>query len=142
MDVAVWLKSLGLGQYARAFADNDVDFSVLSQLTDADLRELGPTSLGPGKRLLTPIEASTPTASIAAPVVAPTAGAPSGERRQVTILFADLCGFTALSQTLDPEELRDLVGRYTKLVDDLVGRYGGTIDKHIGDAVMALFGAP
>jgi class 3 adenylate cyclase/tetratricopeptide (TPR) repeat protein len=89
--------------------------------------------------LLTAIRTSAPTAS---PVAAPTAGPPSGERRQVTIPFADLCGFTALSQALDPEELRDLVGRYTKLVDDVVRRYGGTVDKHIGDAVMALFGAP
>ena len=65
-----------------------------------------------------------------------------GERRQVTILFADLCGFTALSHTLDAEELSERIGRYTALVDDIVLGYGGTIDKHIGDAVMALFGAP
>ena len=138
MDVGIWLETLGLGQYARAFAENDVDFAVLAQLTDADLKELGVTSLGHRKRLLTAIAGvATP-----APRAAPTASTPSGERRQVTILFADLCGFTALSQTLDPEELSDLLGRYTKLVDDLVGRYGGTVDKHIGDAVMALFGAP
>jgi class 3 adenylate cyclase/tetratricopeptide (TPR) repeat protein len=65
-----------------------------------------------------------------------------GERRQVTILFADLCGFTTISRTLDPEEVRELVGRYTALVDGIVVGYGGTVDKHIGDAVMALFGAP
>jgi class 3 adenylate cyclase/tetratricopeptide (TPR) repeat protein len=141
MDVGAWLETLGLGQYARSFAENDVDFVVLSELSDADLKELGVTSLGHRKRLLTAIGALGRVASPAMPV-APTASAPSGERRQVTVLFADLCGFTALSQTLDPEELGDLVGRYTKLVDDLVGRYGGTVDKHIGDAVMALFGAP
>ena len=67
---------------------------------------------------------------------------PAGERRQVTILFADLCGFTAMSRSLDPEEIRELVGRYTALVDGIVVGYGGTVDKHIGDAVMALFGAP
>src|SRR4051812_15980461 len=100
MEVGVWLEALGLGQYARAFADNDVDVTVLSQLTDADLRELGVTSLGHRKRLLTAIAASATTVLPAAPVAAPTAGAPSGDRRQVTILFADLCGFTALSQTL------------------------------------------
>ena len=60
----------------------------------------------------------------------------------MTILFADLCGFTALSQSLDPEEIRDLVARFTALVDGIVLGYGGTVDKHIGDAVMALFGAP
>jgi class 3 adenylate cyclase/tetratricopeptide (TPR) repeat protein len=141
MDVSAWLQALGLGQYARAFAANDIDFAVLSQLTDADLKELGVTSLGHRKRLLTAIGAIAKPAAPALPA-SPTAPTPSGERRQVTILFADLCGFTALSQTLDPEELSDLVGRYTRLVDDLVGRYGGTVDKHIGDAVMALFGAP
>ncbi|MFI4986060.1 MAG: adenylate/guanylate cyclase domain-containing protein [Alphaproteobacteria bacterium] len=139
MDIGAWLEALGLGQYASAFAENDVDSAVLSQLTDADLRELGVTSLGHRKILLTAIAASGTTAP---PVAAPTVSTPSGERRQVTILFADLCGFTALSQSLDPEELRDLVGHYTKLVDDLVHSYGGTVDKHIGDAVMALFGAP
>ncbi|HXW29714.1 MAG TPA: adenylate/guanylate cyclase domain-containing protein, partial [Xanthobacteraceae bacterium] len=141
MDVRAWLEALGLGQYARAFAENDIDFTVLSQLTDTDLKELGVTSLGHRKRLLTAIGAIARPATPAMPT-APTTGTPTGERRQVTVLFADLCGFTALSQTLDPEELGDLVGRYTKLVDDLVGRYGGTVDKHIGDAVMALFGAP
>ena len=69
-------------------------------------------------------------------------GSLAGERRQVTILFADLCGFTTMSRTLDPEEVRELVGRYTALVDGIVVGYGGTVDKHIGDAVMALFGAP
>jgi class 3 adenylate cyclase/tetratricopeptide (TPR) repeat protein len=139
MDIGAWLEALGLGQYARAFADNDVDFSVLAQLSDADLKELGVASLGHRKRLLAAIAAR----GAAAPAVAaPVANAPSGERRQVTVLFADLCGFTALSQSLDPEELRDLVNRYTKLVDGIVVDYGGTVDKHIGDAVMALFGAP
>jgi len=138
MEVAAWLKSLGLEQYAQAFADNDVDFGVLAQLTDADLKELGVGSLGHRKRLLTAIAARGTTS---ATIPKPTTGAPSGERRQVTILFADLCGFTALSQSLDPEELHDLVGRYTKLVDGIINDYGGTVDKHIGDAVMALFGA-
>jgi class 3 adenylate cyclase/tetratricopeptide (TPR) repeat protein len=139
MDVGAWLEVLGLGQYASAFAENDVDFAVLSQLTDADLKELGVTSLGHRKRLLTAIAASGPKAG---PVAAPAVSTPSSERRQVTILFADLCGFTALSQSLDPEELADLLGRYTRLVDEIVKGYGGAVDKHIGDAVMALFGAP
>jgi class 3 adenylate cyclase len=139
MEVAAWLKSLGLEQYARAFADNDVDSALLGQLTDADLKELGVTSLGHRKKLLTAIAARGATASV---IPEPTVDIPSGERRQVTILFADLCGFTALSQSLDPEELHDLVGRYTKLIDGIVDDYGGTVDKHIGDAVIALFGAP
>jgi class 3 adenylate cyclase/tetratricopeptide (TPR) repeat protein len=138
MDLAQWLAELGLGQYAAAFAENDIGFDVLVQLTDTDLKELGVSSLGNRKRLLAAIAARAPDSATAL-----SRGEISkGERRQVTILFADLCGFTALSQSLDPEEVRELVARYTALVDGIVASYGGTVDKHIGDAVMALFGAP
>ncbi|KXU85281.1 guanylate cyclase [Caballeronia megalochromosomata] len=134
MDIAQWLGGLKLGQYAQAFADNDIDAAMLPGLTDADLKELGVLSLGHRKRLL---------AAIASASFAPSdESAPAGERRQVTILFADLCGYTALAHTIDPEELRELVGHFTDIVDGIVLTYGGTIDKHIGDAVMALFGAP
>ena len=133
MDVAEWLADLGLGQYASAFADHDIDVAVLGQLTDADLRELGVGSLGHRKRLLAAIAEKGLAAS---PRMVRAASASEGERRQVTILFADLCGFTALSQSLDPEEVSELVGRYTGLVDGIVVGYGGTVDKHIGDAVM------
>ncbi|TAL98492.1 MAG: adenylate/guanylate cyclase domain-containing protein [Paraburkholderia sp.] len=149
MNIDQWLDALGLGQYADAFAANDIDMAMLPHLTDADLNVLGVLSLGHRKRILAAISGSaaavatpTPGAEPAAPAAAAAAATPSGERRQVTILFADLCGFTALSQTLDPEELRELTGRYTALVDGIVLGYGGTIDKHIGDAVMAIFGAP
>ncbi|SAK55696.1 adenylate/guanylate cyclase [Caballeronia hypogeia] len=134
MDIAHWLGELGLAQYARAFADNHIDAAMLPVLTDADLKELGVVSLGHRKRILMAIEAGSSAPAVEA--------APVDERRQVTILFADLCGFTALSRTLDAEALRELIGRFTALVDGIVLAYGGTIDKHIGDAVMALFGAP
>jgi class 3 adenylate cyclase/tetratricopeptide (TPR) repeat protein len=139
MDVREWLTALGLVQYAPAFAENDIDFTILGKLTDADLKELGITSLGHRRRLLAAIAERGVTV---APSPGYDDGSPVGERRQVTILFADLCGFTALSRTLDPEEVRELVGRYTALVDGIVVGYGGTVDKHIGDGVMALFGAP
>ncbi len=139
MDIDQWLRALGLEQYAPAFAGNDIDLAMLVQLDDADLKELGVLSLGHRKRLLAAIADQRDAAPCAA---SPVINAPTSERRQVTILFADLCGFTALSQTLDPEELRELTGRYTALVDGIVLGYGGTIDKHIGDAVMAIFGAP
>jgi class 3 adenylate cyclase/tetratricopeptide (TPR) repeat protein len=144
MNIGQWLDALGLGQYARAFAENDIDLEVLPQLSDADLKELGVLSLGHRKRVLAAIAGTWGVAQSTAQSSAQstTPAAPSGERRQVTILFADLCGFTALSQALDPEELRELTGRYTALVDGIVAGYGGTIDKHIGDAVMAVFGAP
>ena len=138
MDIEEWLQGLGLGQHAPAFAENHIDFTILAKLTDADLKELGITSLGHRKRLLSAIAERDP----ASPGVGHAAASSAGERRQVTILFADLCSFTALSRTLDPEEVRDLVSRYTALVDGIVVGYGGTVDKHIGDSVMALFGAP
>src|SRR3954447_14512094 len=114
MDIDQWLHALGLEQYAPAFAGNDIDLTMLGQLDDADLKELGVLSLGHRKRLLAAIADQRAGASCTAPSAANT---PARERRQVTILFADLCGFTALSQTLDPEELRELIGRYTALVD-------------------------
>ncbi|MGF6805704.1 class 3 adenylate cyclase/tetratricopeptide (TPR) repeat protein [Paraburkholderia sp. Clong3] len=142
MDIEKWLRDLGLEQYAHAFAANDIDMSLLGQLTDVDLKELGVQSLGHRKRILA---AAAGALTAAAPLPSQTSAdneVPADERRQVTILFADLCGYTMLSRSLDPEDLRALIGRYTALVDGIVLAYGGTIDKHIGDAVMALFGAP
>lgn len=140
MDVEAWLVSLELGQYADAFASNHIDSDVLASLSDADLREIGVASLGHRKRLLAAIAKlqTAGDATSAAPIARPH----PGERRVVTVLFADISGFTSLSQSLDPEELRECVQRFTSHVDSVVVGYGGTVDKHIGDAVMALFGAP
>ncbi len=138
-DVSDWLEKLGLGRYRSAFAENDIDFSVLPQLADADLRELRVSSLGHRKRLLAAIAELGANPPQAAPE---SSGRPEGERRQVAILFADLSGFTALSRSLDAEQVHELVARFTSLVDDIIVGYGGSVDKHIGDAVMALFGAP
>lgn len=139
MGVDQWLRNLGFGDYAQAFAENDVDFDTLVELTDADLKELGVSSLGHRKKLLAAIHHLRSAAAADAPAPA---GHSAGERRQVTILFADLCGFTTRSRSLDPEEIREWVARFTAQVDGIVVGYGGTVDKHIGDAVMALFGAP
>ncbi len=139
MAVEQWLRNLGLAQYAQAFAENDIDFDVLKGLAEADLKEIGVASLGHRKRLMTAIgelRSASPQSAVRSVERA------AGERRQVTILFADLCGFTSLSRSLDPEEVRELVARFTAQVDGIVVGYGGTVDKHIGDAVMALFGAP
>ena len=96
-------------------------------------------SLGHRKRLLAAID------ELRSDIIAENLAVPGSRVRrsdQVTILFADLCGFTTLSRSLDPEEIHELVARFTAHVDGIVVGYGGTIDKHIGDAVMALFGAP
>jgi len=137
-DVAAWLEGLGLAQYAGAFADNHIDTALLERLTADDLKDLGVVSVGHRKRMLDSIVKLGPRGRVA---VAATPDA-EGERRQVTILFADLCSFTSLSQAMDAEDLHELISRYAALVDGIVVAYGGSIDKHIGDAVMALFGAP
>ncbi len=132
-----WLRALGLANHAAAFAENRIDFDVLPDLTDEDLRDLGVTALGDRKRLARAI------ADLGKPgVSAPAAPAPQSERRQVTVLFADISGYTKLSQDLDPEETLALLNGFFVAADAVIKRYGGTVDKHIGDAVMAVFGAP
>ena len=137
MDIGRWLGGLGLEQYAQAFADNDIDAAMLRQLTDADLKELGVQSLGHRKRLLAAIAEARVDRPAARAVATP-----ADERRQVAVLFADLCGFTDLSRQLDPEELLVVLDGYFEQVDAIVERHGGHIDKHVGDCVMAVFGAP
>ena len=134
MDVELWLRALGLDRYAQAFADNDIDAETLRQLNADDLKDIGVASVGHRKRLLAAIAELSAEPSEPAP--------PDGERRQVTVLFADLADFTRLSAELGPEETHALLNRYFEAVDGIVEGYGGAIDKHIGDNVMAVFGAP
>jgi class 3 adenylate cyclase/tetratricopeptide (TPR) repeat protein len=134
MDVRAWLHGLGLGHYAEAFETNHIDGPMLRGLTADDLRELGVASLGHRKRLL---DAAATLKTYEAEAVATTP-----ERRQVAVLFADLCGFTELSTSVDAEELRRIAGRFLARADEIVVSRGGTVDKHIGDATMAIFGAP
>ncbi|HSF95118.1 MAG TPA: adenylate/guanylate cyclase domain-containing protein [Thermohalobaculum sp.] len=133
MDIAAWLESLGLGEYAPVFAENRIGADVLPQLTEQDLRDLGIVALGDRKRLMAAI------ADAAAPPM-PAAG--DGERRQVTVLFADIAGFTALSERLGAEAVHEVLNRFFDAADRLVEEFGGSVDKHIGDNVMAVFGAP
>ncbi len=140
-EIATWLQEIGLGEHAVLFAENDIDIDLLPELTDDDLKELG-LSLGHRKRLLRAIaELETVAEPRAVPAAAPAAEI-VGERRQVTVLFADLAGFTQLSSSLDAEEVHDLLNRYFAAVDGVIERHGGYVDKHIGDALMAVFGAP
>src|SRR4051794_37767330 len=127
MKVEDWLEQLGLGHYAAAFAEHHVDLALVHHLNDADLRELGIAALGHRKRLL--VAAAELAARAPEPALRNSAQ-PEGERRQVTILFADLSGFTALSQSLDPEQVRDLVASFTAVVDGIVAGFDGTVDKH------------
>jgi class 3 adenylate cyclase len=137
-DVTTWLREHDLGHYAPLFAEQHVDGSVLASLTDSDLKELGVTSLGHRKKLLRAI-ASLATNAPSAPGAR---GEHDGERRQVTVLFADLAGYTALTRELGGEEMHALTDRFFAAADQAIASHGGTIDKRIGDCVMAVFGAP
>jgi class 3 adenylate cyclase/tetratricopeptide (TPR) repeat protein len=142
-DLAAWLRSLGLERYEEAFCANDVDANVLPELSDADLEKLG-VSLGHRRKLLKAIaDLRAGTADRSEPPPATAAAAEvEGERRQVTVLFCDLAGYTALSRELDAEEVHALLERFFERIDGIVERFGGRIDKHIGDCAMAVFGAP
>ena len=142
MDVGAWLATLGLGEYEAAFRANAIDSEVLSQLTVDDLIELGVTSIGHRRKLLSAIARLS-----AAPAPAPAAEKPAreslqGERRQVAVLFADLVGYTSLTERLGAEAMHALLDAFFRCVDAVVERMGGRVDKHIGDCVMAVFGAP
>jgi class 3 adenylate cyclase len=148
MDVATWLRGLGLEQYAPAFRDNDVDGEVLPELTADDLISIGVTSVGHRRKLLAAIAAlgtGPPTVAQSAagatstPISPPTIEA---ERRQLTVMFCDLVGSTALSARLDPEDLREVIGAYHRCCADLITEAGGFVAKYMGDGVLAYFGYP
>ena len=129
-----WLRSHDLERYGETFAANDVDLDILKELTDRDLAELG-VSLGNRRRLLRAIAAAwTPPEPVAIPAEA--------ERRQVTVLFCDLVGSTALSSAVDPELLGPLLRHYQDAVAGEIGRFGGFVAKFMGDGVLAYFGFP
>ena len=143
--IADWLQKLGLGQYAQCFAENDIDFAILPDLTDQDLKELGVASLGHRRQLLraiTELKGGDDTPKPATGDIAPIAPHDTAERRQVTVMFSDLVGSTALSARMDPEDLREVISAYQKCVAETVGRVGGFIAKFMGDGVLVYFGYP
>src|SRR5262245_10191695 len=148
MDVAGWLRCLGLERYEQAFRDNDIDAGVLSRLTADDLIAIGVTSVGHRRRLLDAI-ASLSTTTEPAKDVAPLAArerqmarAVEAERRQLTVMFVDLVGSTALASKLDPEDLREMIGSYHRCVADMISRFDGFVAKYMGDGVLVYFGYP
>jgi len=144
MDVAAWLCGLGLERYAPAFRDNDVDGEVLPELMSDDLISIGVTSVGHRRKLLAAI-ASLGAAPPAATVMAAPCDTPApadAERRQLTVMFCDLVGSTALSSRLDPEDLREVIGAYHHTVAEIVSGFGGFVAKYMGDGVLIYFGYP
>jgi class 3 adenylate cyclase/predicted ATPase len=149
VDIANWLRGLGLVQYEPAFRDNEIDETVLASLTADDLKDLGVTSVGHRRRLLDAIAALRAEAPGGGnPLPNPQAGeervggGAESERRQLTIMFCDLVGSTPLSIRFDPEDLREIVGVYHRCVADNVGRFGGFVAKYMGDGVLIYFGYP
>ena len=135
MDVGGWLRGLGLEQYEAAFRDNKIDHSVLPRLTPEDLKELGVGFVGDRRKLLDAIaalraEASAPTPPSDAPLSTDKAAQDTAERRQVTVMFSDLVGSTALSARLDPEDLREVISAYQRCVADTVRRFGGFVARY------------
>jgi class 3 adenylate cyclase/predicted ATPase len=145
MDIGGWLRSLGLEQYEAKFRENAIDATVLPDLTAEDLRDLGIDLIGHRRKLLAAIAAlHTGTKATTADVSLATDRPPdaSVERRQVTVMFTDLVGSTALSARMDPEDLRTVIGAYHKCVAETVARFDGFVAKYMGDGVLIYFGYP
>jgi class 3 adenylate cyclase len=144
--IADWLEKLGLSEHAQRFAENDIDFMILPDLTDQDLEKIGVASLGHRRKLLRAIanlgtiEKSAPPVAVAAP--AAPLQVDTAERRQVTVMFSDLVGSTALSARMDPEDLRDVISAYQKCVAETVHRFDGFVARYMGDGVLVYFGYP
>jgi len=143
MDVADWLRSLGLGQYETAFRENGIDADVLPNLTDADLEKLG-VLLGHRKRLLKAIGnlGAVANATIATGAMISAPASDAAERRHVTVMFVDLVGSTTLAARMDPEDLREIISAYQKCVAETVRRFDGFVAKYLGDGVLVYFGYP
>jgi len=144
-DIAQWLATLGLGQYAQAFVENDIDLRALPHLSEDDLKELG-LSLGHRRILQGALKNQVDVGEPAG--ARDPAGQPDSktghdaERRQLTVMFCDLVGSTALSGQLDPEDLREVMRSYQETVAGVVSSYDGHVAKYLGDGVLAYFGWP
>jgi class 3 adenylate cyclase len=143
--IAEWLKDLGMPEYAEHFAENKIDISVLPDLTEQHLKDLG-VALGHRLKMLRAIRDLSGAPVAPTLPSAPTATEPTrrddAERRQLTVMFTDLVGSTALSAKLDPEDLRSVIGAYHKCVAETVAQFDGFVAKYMGDGVLMYFGYP
>jgi class 3 adenylate cyclase/tetratricopeptide (TPR) repeat protein len=143
--IAEWLASIGLGEYAERFADNAIDLSVLGDLTEQDLKDLG-VLLGHRRKMLRAISElkgeTGPAGHVTAQPAAKPAPREGAERRQLTVMFCDLVGSSALSARLDPEDLRAVIGAYHACIAAIITRDGGVIARYMGDGALAYFGFP
>jgi class 3 adenylate cyclase len=137
-DIGRWLGKVGFAEYADLFAANEIELATLPHLSEDDLKELG-LPMGPRKKLLAAIAAFGP-AELEKPEAPPASA--EAERRQLTIMFVDLVGSTALATRLDLEKLRDVTCRYQNLVAGEIARYEGHVARFMGDGVLIYFGFP
>ena len=147
MDLGSWLRNLGLERYEAAFRKNEINDTLLPSLTAEDLKDLGVDIVGHRRTLLNAIavlrsDANAKTATADNVATIDTSPKDTAERRQVTVMFSDLVGSTALSARLDPEDLREVISTYQKCVADTVGHFGGFVAKYMGDGVLVYFGYP
>src|SRR5271166_3778449 len=146
MEIADWLRGLGLSHYEAAFRENSIDLEILRKLTSEDLKELGVVAVGHRRRLLAAIEelSSTDlaTSAVAGSAAAGIAEATSAERRHLTVMIVDVVGSTALAARLDPEDMRDVLAAYHTCCAGLIASNGGFVAKYMGDGVLAYFGYP
>ena len=142
-EVRKWLEAIDLAQYADAFEANDLDSDLLGQVDDQVLKDIGVSSAGHRLRIrnaIAKLGTRVKNESTHAPLTA--AGETSAERRQVTVIFSDLVGSTALSARMDPEDLREIISAYQKCVAETVARFSGYVAKYMGDGVLIYFGYP
>ena len=144
MDIAAWLRGLGLEQYEPAFRANEIDEKVLPSLTSEDLREIGVVLIGHRRWLLNAIAAlgTEPPVVTKSPASRGSPAPANAERRQLTVMFCDLVGSTALSSRLDPEDLREVVAAYHGAVAKIVAGFDGFVSRYMGDGLLVYFGYP
>jgi class 3 adenylate cyclase len=145
-EIRTWLDGIGLAQYASAFETNDIDIGLLGQVDDQVLKDIGVSSAGHRLRIryaIAKLNSAVPlTKNDDEASAARETPAASAERRQVTVLFSDLVGSTALSARMDPEDLHEVISAYQQCVAETVRRFGGFVAKYMGDGVLVYFGYP
>ena len=145
-EISDWLDGMGLAQYVGAFEVNDIDMDLLRQVDDQMLKDIGVSSAGHRLRICNAIAKLSPLVPLDknenVSRAATGAAEASAERRQVTVMFSDLVGSTALSARMDPEDLREVISAYQKCVAEIVRRFGGFVAKYMGDGVLVYFGYP
>ena len=146
-EIRQWLTSIGLDQYADLFEENDIELALLSELTDEHLQAIGVASVGHRMKILKAVREEVPrTGNGSVVMTEETAPQPTttgeAERRQLTVMFCDLAGSTALAERFDPEDLGEIVRIYQDNCADIVSRYEGYVARYMGDGILAYFGYP